>query len=106
MGSLFGNVDTVQELSVVLVSDLAGLGDLSAGEGEVLVVNTFEDDLVLEGFTHLAGASWEHINLVYFFTTQEVLDFNGLGVLGDDGVNGEMSVDKSHFVSVTLYTSY
>lgn len=106
MSSLFGNVDTVQELSVVLVSDLAGLGNLSAGEGEVLVVNTFEDDLVLEGLAHLAGAAWEHINLVDFFTTQEVLDFNRLSVLGDDSVDGEMSVYESHFVSVTLYTSY
>jgi hypothetical protein len=102
LGSLFRDVDTVQELSVVLISDLAALRNLGAGEGEVLVVDTFEDDLILELGGHLDDASGEHVNLVDFFTTQEVLDFNGLSILGDDNIDGEMSVDESHLVSVTL----
>ena len=99
---LLGHVDTIQELSVILISNLADLGNLGAGEGKVLVVNSVEDDLVLQLWAHLAGATWEHVDLLDLLSTQEVLDFKGLSILRDCDVNGEMGMHHSHFVSETL----
>jgi hypothetical protein len=69
-----------------------------------LVVNTIEDEFILEVWVQLDGATWEQINLLYLFTTQEVLDFKTLRVLGDLNINGEMSMYESHLVSVALHT--
>jgi hypothetical protein len=99
---LLGNVDTIQEFSIVLVSDLADLRNLGAGEGEVLVVDSVEDDLILQLWAHLAGATWEHIDLLDLLSTQEVLDFKGLSVLRNGDVDGEMGMHHSHFVSESL----
>ena len=104
MLKLLRHVDTIQELSVILVSDLANLGDLGAGQRQVLVVNTIEDHLILELWAHLAGAAWEHLDLLDLLSAQEVLDFNALSVLGDRNVDGEMGVYQSHFVSEPLNT--
>ena len=38
-------------------------------------------------------------------TTKEVLDSDVLAILGDDNVDGEMSVYKSHLVAEALFTS-
>jgi hypothetical protein len=35
--------------------------------------------------------------------TQEVLDFEGCIVVGDEGVDGEMGIGESHLESVTLF---
>jgi hypothetical protein len=101
--SLLWDVDSIQKLSVVLVSDVAWLGNLGAGEWEVLDINTFEDNLILEFSTHLAWAAGKHINLVNLLSSQEVLDFKGFTVFGDNDVNGEVSMYESHLVSVALY---
>ena len=101
-GCSLRDIDTVQELSVVLISDLAHLGYLSARKREVLVVNTLEDDLVLKVRVESSGGAWEQVKLLGLLSAQEVLDFNGLSILGDDNINGEMSVNESHSVSVRL----
>ena len=67
-----------------------------------MVVNSFEDDFVLELGTHLAGAAWEHVDFLDLLSSEEVLDFNGLAVLGNSDVDGEMGVDHSHFIFVPL----
>jgi hypothetical protein len=103
--ALLGHVDTVEELSVILVSDLADLGDLSADEGDVLVVDTFEDELVLEVGVELDGAAGEHLDLLGLLASEEVLDLEGLAVLGDHDVDGEVSVHESHLIFVTLRSS-
>jgi hypothetical protein len=101
--SLLGDVDSVQELSVILATDLADLGDLCAWEWDVLVVNSFEDELVLEIWVQLDGGAGKKLDLLDLFTSEEVLDFDGSSILGDHNVNGEMSVNESHLVSVALY---
>jgi len=97
-----GDVDTVEELSVILATDLADLGNLGAGERNVLVVDALEDELVLKVGVKLDGGAGEEIDLLDLFATEEVLDFDGAAVLGNGHVNGEMGVNKSHLVSVTL----
>jgi hypothetical protein len=76
---------------------------LRASEGEVLDIDAFEDDLVLKLWAHFAEAAGEHVNLEVLLATEEVLDFDALAVLGNNNVNGEVSVYESHLVSVTLY---
>jgi len=100
-GSL-GDEDTIEELTLVLGSNLADLADLGAAEGEGSLVDTFEDKLVLGLNGDLDSASGLHNNLLDLATTEEVLDLNGLVVLGNDSVNGEMSVNESHLVEDTL----
>ena len=102
--SSLGDVDSVEELSVVLVADLADLGDLGAGEGDVLVVDALEDDLVLEVGVELHGGACEQLDFLGLLAAEEVLDFDGSAVLGDHDVDGEVSVHESHLISVTLHS--
>jgi hypothetical protein len=73
---------------------------LSARKGDVLVVDTLENELILEVGVELDGNTRKQVDLFDLFTAEEILDFNRSAVLGDDYVNGEMSVNESHFVSV------
>ena len=84
--------------------DLADSADLSAAEGNITVINSLEDELVLDilGSGHHDGAALLHLDQVGLLSTQEILDFDLLLVLGDDGGNGEMSMYHLHFVSETL----
>lgn len=101
---LGGDEDTIQELSLILVLDLADTGDLSAAEGDLSVVDTLEDELILDilSLGHHNGAALLHLDQVGFLSTQEILDFNLLLVLGDDGSDGEMCMNHLHFVSESL----
>ena len=45
---LLGDEDTIEELSLILGSDLADLGDSGAAEGDESVVETIEDKLILD----------------------------------------------------------
>lgn len=75
---------------------------MSASQGEVLDINALEDDLVLQVRVHLAGGSSEALDLLDLSATQEVLDFDGLAVLRNGDIDGEVSVYESHAVSVAL----
>ena len=101
--ALVGNIDSIEELSVILVTDLGALGDLGASDGNVLVVNSFDDNLVLESLTELDAASGHHHGLEDLLSTKEILDLDERSVFGDDGVNREMSVNTSHLISEALF---
>lgn len=104
---LLGDEDSIEELSLILaVSDLAGLADLGAREGEGSVVDTVEDKLVLDLLGEGNGGASEHVNVLVLLATQEVLDSERRTVLGDDDVNGEMSVHESHLVAEALNIDY
>ena len=99
---LLGDVDTIEELTLILGTDLAALGDLGAHEGNQSVIDTLKDEFILDGLGKLDGGSTLHVDLLDVSTTKEVLDLNGV-VLGSDlSVNGEMSVDESHLVDEGL----
>jgi len=97
---LFRDVDTVQEFSDILVLDEGGLMDKSAGKRNVVKIVSFNGDFVLNIFLLGDLNVTEHINLSGEFLTNEILDFNSLVVLADVGVDWEMCVSKSHFISV------
>tara|TARA_B110001450_G_scaffold244574_1_gene256856 strand:- start:610 stop:873 length:264 start_codon:yes stop_codon:yes gene_type:complete len=84
--------------------DEADSGNLGAAEGDGGVIDTLEDQLVLNilRWVHLDSASWLHLDEMGFLSTQEVLDFNLRFVLGNNGSDREMSMDHFHSVSETL----
>ena len=84
--------------------NLADTADLGAAEGDLGVVDSLEDKLVLHilGSGHLNGAALLHLDQVGFLSTEEVLDFDLLLVLGDECGNGEMCMYHLHSVSEAL----
>ena len=102
---LGGDEDTVQEFTLILLLNVADTGDLSAAKGDSGVVDTLEDELVLDvlGWVKHDGATLLHLDEVGFLSTQEVLDLNLFLVLGNDSSNWEMCMYHFHSVSETLY---
>ena len=79
----------------------ADSGNLGAAEGDGGVVNTLEDQLVLDilGWVHLNSASWLHLDEMGLLSSQEVFDFNLGFVLGNNGSDREMCMYHFHSVS-------
>jgi len=102
LSGLLSHVDTVEELTFILLADLANLADLGAGEGDGSVVNTAEDKLILDIFGKNALDAGLHLDLPGVSTAQEVVDLN----VGSGGVNfsvnREMSIHQFHLVSEDL----
>lgn len=73
---LLGNEDTIQELSLILISDLADLGDSGAAEGEGGVVDSIEDKLVLDVLGELNSGACGEVDEMSLLSTEEVLDLN------------------------------
>lgn len=97
-----GNENTIQELTLILGADLAGLAELSAGEGDGSLVVTFEDKLVLN---ISGGAGLDAVladDLVDLAAAKEVSQLNVGAISGNSGVDWEVSVDESHLVLNTL----
>jgi len=101
-GALFGDEDTIEELTLVLGADLAALGGLGAHQGDGGVVDTLEDEFVLHFGGKAHGDSVNHNDLLDVAATEEVLDLDALAV-NNLGVDGEMSVDTSHLVDEGLH---
>ena len=101
---LGGDEDTVQEFSLILLFDVADTGNLSAAKGDISVIDTLEDELVLDilGWVLHDSASFLHLDEMRFLSTQEVLDFNLRFILGNDSGDREMSMDHFHSVSESL----
>lgn len=84
--------------------DLAHTVDLGGAEGDLSVIDTLNDELVLDILSsgHLDGAAFLHLDQVGLLSSEEVLDFDLLLVLRDKGSNGEMCMYHLHSVSVAL----
>ena len=99
---LLGDEDAIEELALILAADAAHLLDRRAALGEGSVVNAIEDELALDISGHLDGSASLHLDVLVLLAAKEVLDSDLRAVLGDDDVNGEMSVYKSHLVAEAL----
>ena len=99
---LLGDEDTIKELTLVLAADLADLLDLGAAEGERGVVDAVEDELTLDVVGQLRDRAGLHLDDLVLLATEEVLHDNLRSVLGDDHVDGEVGMDKSHLVAEAL----
>lgn len=98
-----GDEDTIEELTLVLGTNLAHLHDLGALKGDNSLVDTLEDEIVLlDGVGVTDGGSLLEDNLLVVLTTEEVLNGDAGAVSGDNSVDGEMSVDELHDVFATL----
>ncbi|KAG7812483.1 hypothetical protein KL921_001715 [Ogataea angusta] len=97
----FGNVDTVQELSDILVSDPADLLNIGARLRHVLERISLDDQLVFLGGGDGGLAALPHLDFSESFFSQEVSDLDVvLAVLGHNvDVDREVRVHKSHLVS-------
>lgn len=100
--ALLRDVDTVQELTDILVADSGDLLDVSSRLGDILKRVSGKDQLILLGSRDLDVNTLGDLNLTNTLLTQEVSDLNNSSVINDVNVDGEMCVDISHLVLVTL----
>ena len=102
---LLRDVDTIEELTDILVSDEHRLVDLSGGGGHSLNIVTLEDDLILLSVGLDDSHSLEHVDHTHSLLSQEVTDLDLLSLLVDGHVDGEVSVHESHLVAVSAGNS-
>ncbi len=99
---LLGDEDSIEELTLILAANSADLLDSGAALGESGVVGAVEDKLTLDIGVQLDGGAALHDDVLVLLAAKEVLHGDACAVLGDDNVDGEMSVHKSHLVAVAL----
>eukprot|EP00914_Ancora_sagittata_P009838 GHVO01018696.1.p2 GENE.GHVO01018696.1~~GHVO01018696.1.p2 ORF type:complete len:152 (+),score=33.98 GHVO01018696.1:75-530(+) len=101
-----GNVDTVKELTDILVADAADLLDVGGGLGDVLDGVAAEDKLVLDVLGGLDVNTLTESDAADELLAEEVPDLNNpkasVVVLVKVDVDGEMGVDVAHLVFVSL----
>lgn len=100
----FRNVDTIQKLTDILVSDSADLIDVGSVLGDSLQRVTSDDQLILLGCGLLHGNTIENLHVSNLLFTQEVSDLHVLLTvnLNKVHVDREMGIDISHLVLVAL----
>jgi len=101
--TFLGHIDTVQELSDILVSNQADLVDVCTGLGNFLDGNTRNNKLILLSLGDLSLDILWNVNSSELLVTQEVSDLDNLmAVLLDNrDIDREMCIDKSHLVKET-----
>ena len=100
--SLLGNIDTVEELPKILVVDLAELVDLSAKEGDSILVVTLDPDFfLLDWGIHNLNTLWS-LDMLLLSLTHEVGEAELVLVVADGVLDWEVSSDEPHLVAVTL----
>src|SRR3989338_1978789 len=99
--SSFTDVNTVQELTDILVLNKSSKMDSSSGVGNEFQVVTGDLNFVLLT-CNFNNNTFSHVDLSDSLFTQEVSDFNILLVIRNLTVDWEMRIDKSHLVFVSL----
>lgn len=99
--ALLRDIDTVQELSDILVLHRCGLLDARCGSGDQLDVIAFEDEFVLKRCGIDACHSRLHSNAANDFLAQEVTDLDKLVAILRGDVDWEMSIHGAHLVLET-----
>lgn len=100
--SLLGDEDTVEELAFILASNFAHATKLTAAERECSIVNSVEDELVLDVLGEGHDGAAEHFHGEVLLAPEEVLHGHFGAVLGNGDVDGEMGVHQSHLVAEAL----
>lgn len=101
-GSSLGDVDTVQELSDILVSHSGDLLNVSSRLGDVLQRVASEDQLVLLGSGDLHSDTFQNIDSSHLLLSQEVSDLDHGSIVQNIDVDREMGIDISHLVLESL----
>ena len=94
------DVDTIEELTKILIFDLCELVDLAADEGDVFEVGTFDVDLILgDGFVGPdSDAFWSCNNLVLLMT-HEAVEIECTAILRACVLDWEVGVDEVHLIT-------
>ena len=96
------DVDTIEELTDILILDEAKLMDLGGFLGDIFDGVTFEDELILSnlrvGTVDLNGVA--DVLAADTLLTQEVTDFDLLALTGD--VDGEVSAGETELITEAL----
>ena len=98
------NVNTVQELSIILSLDFASdnLGNEGGGERDIGVVNSIKHKHILNILVDLDCYSLLANYCLILFTSEEVSNDDALLVFGNLDFDGEVGSDESHLVSISL----
>jgi len=100
--TLLRDVDTVQELTNILVLNGGGLLDVGSRLGDISQVVTGQDDLILLVLGDNDLDTLQHGDLEENLLTNKVTDLNRLLIISNNDVDGEMGIDETHLVLVTL----
>ena len=103
-GTSLGDVDTIQKLTDILLSDVGALLNVGGRERHLVDVNARELDLILHiGGTHELDTVQKSDTAGLLFT-QKVTDLDNLvsSLLDRGDIDGEMGVTESHLVLETL----
>ena len=87
------NIDTIQKLSDILLSDKARLVNLGSRPRDGFDVVTLQGELILHALAFRDGDTFKHSHASYTLLTQKVSDFNELSSVLDRDVDWEMSID-------------
>lgn len=85
-------VNSIQELSDILVAHKANLVNQRGGSTDELDIVSGEDQFVLDCVGPGNGHSWKHLDHSDTFLSQEVTDLNLCSILHNVDVDGEMGV--------------
>merc|ERR1711973_395533 len=100
-GGFLGHVDSIQELSDILVLGAYTLIDESSRVGDELDVVSFDDDFVLLSRL-FADDSILHLHDTDVSLAEVVADLHRLSTVDDVQIDWEMGVHRTHFVEETV----
>lgn len=101
-GAALGDVDTIQKLSDILVSNEAGLVNLRTGAGNSFQIITGHHNLILNELRSDDVATRLQSDGADTLLTQEVSDLDDGAVASQLDVDGEMRIDETHLVFESL----
>jgi len=98
------NIDTIKELSDILVLHSSRLRDLSTGKRHLGDINARDFDLILDISSSVVVDTIEKLDSSDLLLTQKVSDFNkGLAVVLNTGnIDGKVGIAESHLVFESL----
>ncbi len=100
--TLFGNVDTIKELTNILVSHTGSTTNFGASSGDLDNVICFKFNLVLDvSGTGVLNFSRE-LNTTNAFFTKEITDLNSVALVVVVDVDGKVRVHETHLVTESL----
>ncbi len=94
--ALLGDVDSVEELSQILVTNVGGLLDLRGGETNVGDVVPAQLNLILHFRISNVSDALQKLHLTHPLLPAEVTNFDD--VAGKGNVDGEVAVNEAHLV--------
>eukprot|EP00401_Gymnodinium_catenatum_P069668 CAMPEP_0117488516 /NCGR_PEP_ID=MMETSP0784-20121206/16556_1 /TAXON_ID=39447 /ORGANISM="" /LENGTH=155 /DNA_ID=CAMNT_0005283207 /DNA_START=93 /DNA_END=560 /DNA_ORIENTATION=+ len=92
------DVDTVEELSDVLVLDQARLADQSGGTRGCVNVSATHDELVLGARALFHLDPRKHVHCAHELLAQKVAEFDGAAPIRDVRVDGEVRVNETQLI--------